>query len=173
MKLAAMETAQTVELYFNEYLMPTEHIVMIRPAKFIERNDMINVTLQGHFAIGCALAAIDVISAAGARRNSEFLRVAAPQLGDEIVRCRTALVTASDNQNELTTQERIDLRAWVIELMARCAHAAVVASAGAANSLGHPAQRIYREAIVFSVSAQTTDIMESTIARLLSASGNR
>ena len=33
----------------------------------------------------------------------------------------------------------------------RAAHAAVVAAAGAGNLLSHPAQRVYREALAFSV----------------------
>ncbi len=167
MRLAAMESAQTVELYYDELMVPDKHVVMIRPPKFIERNDMINVTLQGHFAIGCALAAVDVIAEAYSRRKHPFLLSAQEALGAEIDQCRAAMVQASDGGEELTSPDRLSLRAWVIELMVRCAHAAIVASAGAANALSHPAQRIYREAIVFSVSAQTTEIMESTIARLV------
>ena len=61
---------------------------------------------------------------------------------------------------------RLDLRVRMIDLMVRCAHAAVVSSSGAANSVDHPAQRIFREAMVFSVSAQTGPIMEATLERI-------
>ena len=69
--------------------------------------------------------------------------------------------------DEETTEERLNVRAWAIDLAARAAHAAVTASSGAANSLEHPAQRIYREALVYTVSAQTTPIMEATLRRLV------
>ena len=38
----------------------------------------------------------------------------------------------------------------------------------AANSIHHPAQRVYREALVYTVSAQTTAIMEATLKRIVS-----
>ncbi|RPH37461.1 MAG: cobalamin biosynthesis protein CobD, partial [Planctomycetota bacterium] len=42
-------------------------------------------------------------------------------------------------------------RAAAIEFAGRTTHAAVVAAAGAGNLITHPAQRVYREALAFSV----------------------
>jgi alkylation response protein AidB-like acyl-CoA dehydrogenase len=67
---------------------------------------------------------------------------------------------------EATTEEKLQIRAWAIDLAVRCAHAGVAAHSGAANALSHPAQRVYREALVFTVSAQTTDIMRATLDRI-------
>ena len=52
--------------------------------------------------------------------------------------------------------QKMALRGRALALMNTCAQAAVVASSGAANVLSHPAQRIYKESLVFSVSGQTT-----------------
>jgi hypothetical protein len=84
----------------------------------------------------------------------------------ELEELRAATEDARSRISEDTTQERLDLRAWQIELSVRCAHAAVTSSSGAANSLNHPAQRVYREALVFTVSAQTGPVMEATLARI-------
>jgi alkylation response protein AidB-like acyl-CoA dehydrogenase len=65
-------------------------------------------------------------------------------------------------------EERLQLRAWAINLAVRCANAAVTVSSGAANYKNHAAQRVYREALVFTVSGQTTAVMEATLARLVS-----
>lgn len=51
--------------------------------------------------------------------------------------------------------------------MLRCANAAITVSSGAANYQDHPAQRVYREALVFAVSGQTTAVMEATLAELI------
>jgi len=75
--------------------------------------------------------------------------------------------TRAQRGEDIVTDERLAVRAWAIDLAVRCAHAAVTASSGAANSLSHPAQRIYREALVYTVSAQTTPIMEATLKRLI------
>ena len=103
---------------------------------------------------------------ASEKKNLLFLSEAYESLSAELEECREATTTAQASDNEESTQERLDIRAWAIQLAVRCAHAAVAASSGAANSIHHPAQRVYREALVYTVSAQTTGIMEATVKRL-------
>ena len=67
-------------------------------------------------------------------------------------------------------QHFLQLRAQAIDLAVRCAHAAVIVSRGAANGLDHPAQRIYRESLAFSVFGQTTPVMEASLAQLIQPS---
>lgn len=165
MKLVAMESARTVTAELSEWFLPNDLVVYIKPAGWIQNNDMINVTLQGHFAIGCALAGLDVVQLAAKKKGHAFLDEAARALGAEIDACRSAMAD-SQSRTEMSTDERLGIRAWAIDLAGRCAHAGVVASSGAAISLSNPAQRVLREAMVFSVSAQTTPIMEATLRRL-------
>lgn len=63
-------------------------------------------------------------------------------------------------------------RARCVELGVRAAHAAVTASGGAANLLDHPAQRIFREAMVYTLTAQTSDLQTATLARLVRTGGD-
>lgn len=167
MRLAAMESAQTVTAELEDWLMLPDHVVDVRPPGWIQNNDQINVTLQGHFALGCAQAGIDIVAANFEKRGHAFLATTRDALSTELAACRDALIVGS---NEIADAERLQRRAWAIDLAARCAHAAVVSSAGAANAADHPAQRVYREALVFSVSAQTTAIMEATLDRLVARS---
>jgi len=53
-----------------------------------------------------------------------------------------------------------------IELAMRAAHAASAASSGSANYLWHPAQRLLREAMFYTIQAQTFEVMDATLARL-------
>lgn len=166
MELAAMGSANTVSVRFDEFSLVESRVALIRPAGWIQNNDQINIALQGHFAIGCAQAAIDVIRRAAERRGAPFLSEAADAFQRELEDCRRTTAEAQQSANEETTTERLKVRAWAIELAVRAAHGAIAASSGAANSVDHPAQRIYREALVYTVSAQTAPIMEATLKRL-------
>lgn len=167
MRLCAMESALTVSGTFTKHPVTADKVLFIRPSDWIAKNDMINITLQGHFALGCAQAGINVLRQAFERRGHAFVQEAADALQVELDQCRAQAEEAQADGNQETTAERLQIRASAIDLAVRCAHAAITASSGAANSLAHPAQRIYREALVYTVSAQTTDIMRATLERLV------
>jgi alkylation response protein AidB-like acyl-CoA dehydrogenase len=167
MRLAAMESPLTVSAELENWLLPEELVCFVQRAGWIQNNDMINITLQGHFALGCARAGLDVLDQAAQKKPLPFLARAHHALQEELEECRAATTEAHAQPNEETTEERLRIRAWAIDLAVRCAHAAVAASSGAANSLSHPAQRVYREALVYTVSAQTSAIMEATLDRLV------
>lgn len=162
MQLAAMQGAQTVTADAEDLFIPNQKVVFVKRPGWIETNDMINITLQGWFALGCARAGLDIAEAAGRRKGTSFILDASAQLEEERQACRKAMARADD-----PADERLKTRAWGIDLAVRCAHAGVTASSGAANSLAHDAQRVYREALVFTVSAQTSAIMEATLHRLV------
>lgn len=164
MRLAAMESAQTVSGQFTDWLMPDELVAFIHPSDWIRNNDMINIALQGHFALGCARAGLDILLENAEKKPLPFLKEAWEKLDRELKECGGAITETSPTITP--EEERLKLRAWAIELCVRCAHAAITSSSGAANSVNHPAQRVYREALVYTVSAQTTQVMEATLARL-------
>jgi len=166
MRLAAMETAMTVSVDFDGHFVPQAQVAFVRESGWIANSDMINIALQGHFAIGCALGGLDVLEAAYERRREPFISQTLQLLRNELEACRSETAEAQKLAGEETTEDRLRVRAWAVDIAFRCAQAAIVSSSGAANSLRHPAQRIYREALVYSVSAQTTAIMGATLARL-------
>jgi alkylation response protein AidB-like acyl-CoA dehydrogenase len=167
MRLAAMESPQTVSAKLDGYHLLREHTAFIKPAGWIQNNDMINITLQGFFALGCARAGLDQLQSAFEKKKLGFIEQAYMPLLAELDECKMRTLTAQDSgDEEVTTQEKLELRAWAIDLAVRCAHAGVAAHSGAANSVDHPAQRVYREALVYTVSAQTGDIMRATLERL-------
>jgi alkylation response protein AidB-like acyl-CoA dehydrogenase len=166
MRLAAMEAARTVSVTFEGWLLDESAVAFVKPPRWIHTNDQINIALQGFFALGCARAGLDVVLGAYEKKHADYIRRAWEALDAELADCRAAMIEAQRISGEETTEEKLAIRAWAIDLAARCAHAAVTASSGAANDLRHPAQRIYREALVFTVSAQTGPIMEATLARL-------
>lgn len=170
MRLAAMESANTVTVDFESYFLPADRVAFVKPEGWIRNNDQINIALQGHFAIGCAEAGIEIVRSAAARRGSTFAATAAEALHRELEELREATIQAQKLVGEESTEDRLRIRAWAIEFCGRCAHSAVAASGGAANAVSHPAQRVLRESLVFAVSAQTVPIMEATLRRLISRS---
>ncbi len=167
MRLAAMESVQTVAAELNGLFIPDESVLSIMPPEWPHRNDMINIVLQGHFALGCAMAGVDQVRAAAERRQTEWLWETVNQLEAEVEACRERAIAIQSGFDTPVTDEKLAIRAWAIELAGKCAHAGIIANGGAANAVTHPAQRVYREAIVFSVSAQTPDIMEASLKRLI------
>lgn len=166
MRLTAMETCQTVTIDLDRFHLAEDQVAFVKDPGWIRANDSFNITLQGHFAIGCAMAGIDVVRENAQTRRLGQLNEYADSLENELNQCREALVESQSDFSEATSHLRLQKRAWTIDLMMRCAHAAVVSSSGSANYFGHPAGRILREAIVFSVSAQTQPIMMATLDRL-------
>ncbi len=166
MRLAAMSAAGTVAVDLEGFFLPDERVIAIRPAGWISSSDEINIAQQGSFALGCAQAGIDVLAGNAERRHLEFAERTRSSLQAELDGIRVESERWAGRASSENVAERLDLRARMIDVMVRCAHAAVVSSSGAANSLDHPAQRIFRESLVFSVSAQTGPIMEATLRRI-------
>lgn len=162
MPLAAMTATNTVSAEVIDWFLPQEQVASVQPAKAIHHRDRTHVLNHSFFALGCAQAGLDVVETV--RQTKPFLAIAAAHdaLNAELCACRRAIHAASDQPFE----EKLRLRSAAIELSVRCAHAAVIVSSGAANSQLHPAQRIYREALVFSVAGQTTDVLEATLRRI-------
>lgn len=167
MQLAAMASTNTVIATLSHWFLPEESVVFLKPAGAIHESDKKNVLHHGFFALGCARAGLDILEAAYLTKQLPFIKLAFESLNDEVTRCNTAMMQALSPDVQ-SWEERLQLRVRAINLAVRCAHAAVTVSGGAANYKHHPAQRVYREALVFTVSGQTTAVMEATLKRLVS-----
>jgi alkylation response protein AidB-like acyl-CoA dehydrogenase len=160
MSLAAITSTNTVTAELTEWFLPNSHIAFVLPARAIHKSDRANVLNHSFFALGCAQAGLDIVEAVTQQKSIAVQQA----LIDELAACRDAIYTAQPKSPHFETN--LNLRAWSIELAVRCAHAAIVVSSGAANSTSHPAQRVYREALVFSVSGQTNAVLEATLEQL-------
>ncbi|MGD1855201.1 MAG: acyl-CoA dehydrogenase family protein [Leptolyngbyaceae cyanobacterium] len=164
MALSALGSTQTVTATLQHWLAPESLILDIKPAGWIQQADRGYPLTHNFFALGCARGGLDILEKAfGFSEISE----AYEKLNDEVTHCR------EETYGTLGTPsvERLRLRAWAIELAVRCGHGAVIVSRGAANFVGHPAQRVYGEALVFSVSGQSNGVMRASLDRLASKNG--
>ncbi len=164
-ELAAMTSTNTVTATLTGYFLPQERVVSIKPAGWIYENDKNNVLRATFLATGCALAGLDIIESAARTKSLPFIANAFASFQQELSNCRAAIRKAQQHSS-VELSEKLQLRAWAIDLATRIAHAAVTVSSGAANYKHHNAQRVYREALVFTVTGQTSAVMEATLKRL-------
>ena len=166
MELGAMSATNTVTAELTNWFLPEEAVVLIKPAGAIHENDQRNVLHHGFHCLGNARAALDIIEAVYKTKQLPFINQAFDALNEELKHCQSAMMAVIEADSQ-TWKERLRLRAWAINLAQRCSTAAVTVSGGAANYRHHAAQRVYREALVFTVSGQTTAVMAATLAKLV------
>ncbi|CDM92489.1 hypothetical protein H4N54_22020 [Limnospira fusiformis KN01] len=114
------------------------------------------------FALGCARAGLDIVERVFEQKQFAFIESALESLTEELGGCRGEILAAITDGN-YSFSEQVQLRGKAIALAVKCAHAAVTVSSGAANLIDHPASRVYREALLFTVSGQTQALMQATL----------
>ena len=152
MALAAMPSTNTVRVQLENWSLTADRVVGLRPAGWINTRDHANPLSPLGLIFGCAQAGIESAAQSLLRRQIEHsitdrLKERLHQLQTELP--RTFALPESDYDRKMA------LRGRAIALMNTCAQTAVIAASGAANIKTHPAQRIYRESLLFSVSGQT------------------
>ena len=167
MELAVIGSTNTVSAKFNRYFLGCDRVLSIKPPRSIDLYSQKNVLHHGFFALGCARGALDIIKEAYYKKELIFIKDAYSILDEQLINCSQAMFDAINSKSYNYTA-KLELRAQSIALAGRCSQSAVVASGGAANSIYHPAQRVYREALLYHVSAQTTAIMKATLIALSS-----
>ncbi|HEY4001433.1 MAG TPA: acyl-CoA dehydrogenase family protein [Candidatus Xenobia bacterium] len=155
LRLCAMEASATVRLTFSQWFVPLEHTLFVTDLEATRIQDRANVLRATSMTLGCSRAAVELVEALAAKRRLDSIRQAAERL-----RARyQALVTAIDAAGA-DFDANLSLRLKSIELAVHASHAAVAAASGAANLRDHPAQRLYREAMFYTVQAQTHEVLE-------------
>ncbi|MEG4145252.1 acyl-CoA dehydrogenase family protein [Microcoleus sp. Pol12B5] len=163
MQLIAMNSTNTVTATLDNWLLDESEIISIKPVGWISENDSKNILNFVPATFGCIRAGLDVIAAAAAAKNSPFITAACQKLEQKLDRLKQNFPQSQHSSKA----EQLALRSQAIDLAVRCGHAAVAVSSGAANGVLHPAGRVYREALVYTVSGQTKDVMEATLDRLI------
>ena len=160
MATAAFAAARTVSIELTQTI-PDEDIVAVFPPDWLQRSDPGRVVSQGALIVGTARAALDLLQAAAEDGRAPTAAVARAQqqlhtLEERVVHAATELPA-----------DGLTLRAQCIDHAGRLAHAAVAAWSGRSNSPDHPAQRVYREVLGFTVLSQTTAVRDATVDLLL------
>ena len=164
MQLIAINSTNTVTATIDNWLLNESEIISVKPVGWIAENDSKNILNFVPATFGCIRAGLDVIAAVAAAKNSPFVVAACQKLEQKLDRLKQNFAQSQHSSKA----EQLALRAEAIDLAVRCGHAAVAVSSGAANGTLHRAGRVYREALVYTVSGQTKDVMEATLDRIVS-----
>ena len=166
MELIAVTAANTVSAEVENWFLKGDRIVTINPPGAIHASSRQNILNHGFFALGCAYAALDILEAIARKKQLNFLQESWLDLQSEVKENESKAIAFISDPN-ISYEQKLQLRARIIELTQRCSQAAVIASSGAANYLYSDAGRVYREALLFSVSGQTTDVMQASLNLLV------
>ena len=154
MALCAVSATSTVRVVLTNWLLPQNKVLGLRPAGWLATRDRANPLSPLALMFGCTQASIASVRQSLARRHidhdmAERLAAQLAKLRQELAQTVVLPTSAYD--------QKLALRGKAISLMNTAAQAAIISASGAANTLGHPAQRIYRESLLFSVSGQTNE----------------
>ncbi len=167
MVLLAATATNTIAAKIDQWYLTSDRLVSINPPGAIHRSSKKNILNHGFFALGCAYAGLDILQTIARTKQLEFLQTSWQALHQEVKETEEkAIAFLGDCQIDYS--QKLQLRAETINLAQRCSQTAVLASGGAANYLHSSAGRVYREALLFSISGQTKDVMEASIRNLLS-----
>jgi alkylation response protein AidB-like acyl-CoA dehydrogenase len=167
MQLCAMTASATVSLTCRSLKVGPERIVKTMTREQLDGDTRLATLFFTSLSLGVAGGSIDLIRERAASRGSETLATAARALEVEREAARQAVDAAAERLSEPDGLEAAhQARAWCVDLGARAALAAVTASSGSANLRDNPAQRLWREAMVYALTAQTGDLQTAILERL-------
>ncbi|MGB0562344.1 MAG: acyl-CoA dehydrogenase family protein [Spirulinaceae cyanobacterium] len=161
--LAGMPATQTVSATLKDYELRGDRLLGQKTADWISTKDETGVLNATAFSLGSAQAALDWVQTAS--QQFPALLPSYQQLARQL-KHRQAAIAAALLDPETPLARQVELRGAAIALAGRCAQAAVTVTRGAANQLSHPAGRIYREMLVFTVSGQTPAVLAATLAEI-------
>ncbi len=168
MALAAFSATQTVTVEFDNWFLPEDQVLHRRSPDWIQTNDRKKVLSSSFFALGCAQGSLDILHDCLTWRRDVGLEDSIRAIAAELTACRDVIYGhyRNDRPNEtepLSYEEQLRWRGRAIALALNAAQTALITSGGAANQQDHPAQRLSREAIVFGVTGQTSDVLRTTL----------
>jgi predicted house-cleaning noncanonical NTP pyrophosphatase (MazG superfamily)/alkylation response protein AidB-like acyl-CoA dehydrogenase len=166
MKLSAMNSTNTVTARLNHWFLSSEDVVMIKPYQAIHQKDEENVLHHGFFALGCSLAGLRVLGDNCQKINLPRVTDSHGRLKAQAENLQSKMLDMVIHPND-NFEQKLDLRVQAISLAYRCAIAAIISSKGEANQEYHCANRIYREALVYSVSGQTIPVLTRSLETLI------
>ncbi|WP_437948394.1 acyl-CoA dehydrogenase family protein [Sorangium sp. So ce296] len=168
LRLSAMNASATVSLTLRALRVGPEQVIATVTREQQAARDVAGLLTPAALSLGAAGAAAALLASLAERRGDAQLAGAARALEDEREAARAEVNAWADQpEAEGYAEHAVRARASCVDLGVRAAHAAVAATGGSANRLDHAAQRLFREAMLYSLTAQTRDLQAAMVQRLL------
>jgi hypothetical protein len=157
--LAACSGSRTISVQIDGLRIEESALLKTQPAGTQARGDAEGVLYQTPLMVGCVQACQQLILASPRVRPSE---------AEQSCQATEALLNrVLDAFDSGPPEQGQRLRAELGDYTARLARLAVMASGGNGLMHSHPAQRLYREALVYSLMAQTDEIIRDAFLAAL------
>lgn len=161
--LAAVPSTQTVQAEVVDWLVPPEDVVGISAADWMTLRDRQQLLRGSAAPMGCARASLQILAAsADAKDLYHHFRDRWQRLYDQI----------QGELEEVNPPYHAQLRAAAIHLAVQAAQAALMTTGGSALILSHTVQRLYREAMLYTVSGLNAPLRHALMEGLLLERGS-
>jgi alkylation response protein AidB-like acyl-CoA dehydrogenase len=157
--LAAMGASATVRVAFDDLFVPDDDVVAEMSYADWQAFDRLTTSQPNPAAFGIAATCVRLL----ADHEPDAARV----FGAEVDECRARSYALADSA-DADLAALVATRAEGLALAVRTATALVASVGGRAMSLDHPAQRLLREAVFFTIQAQTPELRRATLDQLRS-----
>jgi len=167
MRLCAMSASATVAVTLRGLFVPETEVLKTITREQMAATDAGAILLVTPQPFGVTRASIALLRDLADRRDRALFRQVAETLERELeeVRARTEHWIGRTTDPDYAASA-LSIRAWAVELGVRAAHAALAASGGSGNALDHPAQRLVRESVFYTLVAQTSSVQAAVLQRL-------
>src|SRR5579871_846861 len=155
LSLLACTGTRTVRVRLKDLPVSEDRILKIDPPNSKARGDAGSVLYQTPLMIGCVRACLEIIAA------SPRVDAAQKAVCEQTTMALLDPIHAAFASGDMS--EGAELRAKIGDYSVRIARLAAMASGGGGLLITHAAQRLYREALVYSLMAQTDLIVNQAI----------
>ena len=167
LELAAMQATRTVTLELDGFRVADEDVAEIADAAGWLAEDTARTANAGPHHFGLQRECVRRLGEIAARRDDGTAAALAHSLGAEGERLRRVAYTLLDDVPAAEhLDDRVAVRASVLELVVRTATALVAAAGGSAMAADAAPQRLAREALFMLVQAQTATTREAQLQLL-------
>jgi alkylation response protein AidB-like acyl-CoA dehydrogenase len=160
--LPVFASTGTVALHFEGYEVAESSTVSVDDLDVWRRNDRLRAALGQPAVLGVADRAIRLLDEQGREAEDASERLAA-QLANLWDHDDVLLARLGESGDDDVISAASDHRAACLDLGRRATTALLAASGGAGMDIGHPAQRLAREAAFYVIQAQTADGRSATL----------
>ncbi|URR34586.1 acyl-CoA/acyl-ACP dehydrogenase [Thermosynechococcus sp. HN-54] len=155
--LAAVPSTQTVQAEVVNWLVPPEDVVGVSEADWITARDRQQLLRGSAAPMGCAHASLQILAAIPEAKDLyHYFRDRWQQLYARI----------QGELDDVNPPYHAQLRAAAIHLAVQAAQAALITTGGSALVLNHTVQRLYREAMLYTVSGLNAPLRHALIEEL-------
>lgn len=168
MPLCAMAATSTVSVTLRNVKVDRRRHIKTITQSDMALSDERGLLIVAALSHGVTIAALRVLRQIHAARPSASVQAVTNRAQGKLTELQTQCAHWSGRMTDPDYgKQALTLRARSIQLSVEVAHAAVIAAAGSANDLSHPAQRVMREAMLYSLTAQTRQVQAATLDLLL------